>query len=120
MDSSKWTVIYYETIEGVEVVENEMKDFGPKIFARILRTVNMLEEFGLELAGDYIKHVKEKVWELRVSKYRVLYFAFTGKRFILLRAFMKTTDKTPRREIKIAEERMEDYIGRFKGVKILK
>ncbi len=117
MDSSKWTVIYYETIEGVEVVENEMKSFGTKVFARILHTVNMLEEFGLELAGDYIKHVRGKIWELRVSKYRVLYFAFTGKRFILLRVFMKTTDKTPRGEIKIAGERMEDYIGRFEEVK---
>ena len=120
MASSKWTIIYYETIEGVEVVESEMKSFGPKIFARILRTVDMLEEFGLELAGDYVKHVREKIWELRVSKYRVLYFAFAGKRFILLRAFMKTTDKTPRGEIKIAEERMEDYLGRFEEVKILK
>jgi len=114
MNEDKWSAVYYETMDGEEVVENEMKDFGVKPFARILRTVELLEEFGIGLDEDYVEQVEGKIWELRISRYRVLYFAFHGKQFVLLRAFMKKTKKTPRKEIKITQKRMDDYVSRYK------
>jgi phage-related protein len=42
----------------------------------------------------------------------VLYFAFTGRRVILLHGFIKKTEKTPLNEIEIAEKRMNDFINR--------
>jgi phage-related protein len=112
MNDDKWSAVYYETLDGEEVVENEMRAFGVKVFARILRTVELLEEFGVDLDEDYVEHIEDKIWELRISRYRVLYFAFHGRQFVLLRAFMKKTRKTPRKEIKIAKKRMGDYISR--------
>jgi phage-related protein len=114
MSNDKWSVMYYETANGEEVVEKELRYFGTKEFARILRTVDLLEEFGTGLNEDYVAHIDGKIWELRISRYRVLYFAFHGKQFVLLRAFMKKTRKTPRKEIKTAQNRMDDYITRFK------
>jgi len=114
MCDDKWNAVYYETMDGESVVENEMKDFGAKSFARILRTVELLEEFGIGLDEDYVEQVEGKIWELRISRYRVLYFAFHGKQFVLLRAFMKKTRKTPRKEIKIAQKRMDDYVSRYR------
>jgi len=39
---------------------------------------------------------------------RALYCTVQGKRIIILRCFMKTTNKTPRREINLAKARMKD------------
>lgn len=54
--------------------------------------------------------------EIRVrvssNSYRVLFFTFTGCRLVLLHGFMKKTTKTPTREIRIAEQRMHDYLQR--------
>ena len=113
MSNEMWSVVYYEARDGEAVVETEMMDFGYKTYARILRTVELLEEFGIELDEDYVKQVEGRIWELRISKYRVLYFAFYGKQFVLLRAFMKKTRKTPRKEIKIAQNRLDDYMSRY-------
>jgi phage-related protein len=63
-----------------------------------------------------VKAVRGKLWELRVragrARYRILYFAFVGQRFVLLHGFVKKTANTPRREIEIAERRMVDFIAR--------
>lgn len=114
MSNTLWRVVYYETNNGEAVVENEMRALGEKDFARILRTVNLLEEFGIELDGGYVEHVEGKIWQLRVGKYRVLYFTFHNKQFVLLRIFMKKTNKTPRREIEMAKSRLNEYTSRFR------
>ena len=60
--------------------------------------------------------IKGKLWELRArtsgGTYRVIYFAYVGRRFVLLHGFVKKTQRTPRREIRIAEQRMVDYVSR--------
>jgi phage-related protein len=120
MADRSWTVEYYETGDGASVVEEELQALGPKIFARILRTVDLLEDFGLALGGDYVGHVRDKIWELRVSRYRVLYFASTGRRFVLLHAFTKKTQKTPEKDINMAQRRLEDYVARAAVVRSTK
>ncbi|WP_416768925.1 type II toxin-antitoxin system RelE/ParE family toxin [Sulfurimonas sp. ST-25] len=37
-----------------------------------------------------------------------MYFAHTGRRFVLLHGFVKKTQKTPRKEIDIAKQRMKE------------
>jgi phage-related protein len=112
MSSSKWSIVYYCTASGESVVEEKVLSYGAKESARILRTVDLLEEFGTGLSDDYVAHIEEKIWELRISRYRVLYFAFHNKQFVLLHSFMKKTNKTPKKEIKIARNRLDDYIQR--------
>ena len=55
------------------------------------------------LKEPYIRHIKGKIWELRimVSKgySRIFYFSYTGKRFVLLHAFLKKTDSRQLRRI---------------------
>lgn len=72
------------------------------------------------LNEPYTRHIRGKIRELRVKDnlghVRILYFTFTGKRFILLHGFLKKTDKAPEREIELAEKRMKDFIERYGGV----
>jgi phage-related protein len=55
-----------------------------------------------------------KLFEIRIKDKsninRIFYFAHTGKKLILLHGFTKKTDKTPGREIVIAERRMKEYL----------
>ena len=48
----------------------------------------------------------------KANIHRILYFAFTGRKFVLLHGFTKKTEKTPVREIEIAVRRMEEYLLR--------
>ncbi len=74
-----------------------------------------------EFIDDQEEKVREKVegrnfWELRTKLggdiYRTFYFARTGKKFVLVHAIQKKSRKTPKKELEMAEERMNDYLER--------
>lgn len=115
-----WTVEYYQDEQGCYPVREFLDTLSESDQARILQTARLLEEFGLQLGAPYVRAVRGKLWELRVrvgrTRYRILYFAFVGQRFILLHGFVKRTAKIPLREIEIAEQRMADFIA-WQGVK---
>lgn len=60
----------------------------------------------------HVKHLDGSVWEIRVSGKsgitRALYVTVIGKRVVILRVFMKKTQKTPRREIELTRQRAKD------------
>lgn len=109
---SEWLVILYETADGQAVVEEEIEAFGKREAPKVYRGIVRLKDFGTGLRGEYVRHVEGKLWELRVDRYRVLYFLHQGNAFVLLRAFMKKSQRTPRGEIATAARRMEDYLAR--------
>jgi len=70
------------------------------------------------LGQPYIEKLTgSDVWELRIrhgsNYYRILYFASSGRRFVLLHAFLKKTAKTPKNELEIAQNRIFDYRARY-------
>ena len=111
---SDWTVENYIDARGHSPVEEFLNRLPVRDRARVHQTIGLLEEFGLQLGPPYVKHLEGKLWELRVrtgrKAYRVIYFAFSGRRFILLHAFLKKTQKTPRREIATAKRRLADFL----------
>jgi phage-related protein len=65
---------------------------------------------GLERVGEpFVKHLEGKLWEMRPSGRRVegraLYVAASGRRVVIVLAFQKRTQKTPRRLIELALRR---------------
>ncbi len=115
-----WTVNFYRDSEGNVPVEDFLVGLPEKDRARIAWTINLLEEYGLQLGSPYVKHLRGKLWELRIragrKAYRIIYFAYVGRQFVLLHGFLKKTRKTPRRELEIAERRMADFLTREEGV----
>jgi phage-related protein len=111
-----WTTEFYTDERGRAPVEEFLDTVPPKERASIFRVLDLLKEFGLQLGSRYVRHLEGKLWELRVQTrgktYRILYFAYTGQRFILLHAFLKKTMKTPRAEIRIAQARLVDFLER--------
>jgi phage-related protein len=81
------------------------------IMAKLTRALDLLRTKGITaLAMPLARHVEGKIWELRASGRagigRSLYVAATGRRVVILRTFIKKTQKTPRAEIEIARKRL--------------
>ena len=70
---------------------------------KIIAYVLLLIEKDGNLGMPYTKHIKDKIWELRVdfnkNFHRIFYFIFDGEKIILLHGFNKKTNKTPKKEI---------------------
>ena len=112
----KNTIIFYETVSGNCPLEDFLETLSEKHHAKVIRDLELLEEFGKDLGGGYISNIKGKLWELRIcfagDISRIMYFIHKGSIFVMLHGFIKKTQKTPNREIDIALSRMKDYLER--------
>lgn len=81
--------------------------------ARIRWLLALLEVHGTQLGMPYSRHVRGQIWELRITSgrrsYRILHSPVAGHTFALLHAFSKKTEKTPARDLALAEQRFADY-----------
>lgn len=114
-----WTAEYYRDADGKEPVADFIDSLPDETKVKVFRTIKLLKDYGVLLKEPYTRQIREKIRELRIKDgkgaVRVLYFTYSGRRFILLHAFIKKTDKTPSREIEVAEKRMNDFISRQRG-----
>lgn len=114
-----WTVDFYKDNGENEPVRVFMDSLSLPVRAKITRTIERLAADGVLLKEPFTRRIRSKIRELRINdaqgNVRILYFTYTGRRFILLHGFIKKTDKTPEREIETAEKRMQDYIKRHGG-----
>ena len=94
-----------------DAVEQEFLKLPPEMQARFFRIEELIVAHELHNVGmPYLRHIQDDVWEIRLAgKDRIgrgLYVAVEGKRVVILRFFIKKTQKTPRKEIKTALERL--------------
>jgi phage-related protein len=97
-----WTV---ETLDGT--VDGEVEDLPEDMRARLARIAGLIEQNGLERVADpHVKHIEGRLWEMRLKGRggiaRALYVTAAVQRVVIVRAFVKKTEKTPRREIDLA------------------
>jgi phage-related protein len=111
-----WNIEYFQTGSGKRPVEEFVDARDARSKARIARTLDLLEEFGVNLDMPYARHLEKQLWELRIrqanSRYRIICFLATGKTFVLLHAFAKKTAAVSRRDIEVAEQRREECLSR--------
>lgn len=81
-------------------------------FNKIIAYIRMLKEEGLSLGEPYLKHIDDKIWELRPLRDRILFASHINNKFILLTVFMKKTQKTPKQEIEKAKRYYYEYLKR--------
>ncbi|HEY3777021.1 MAG TPA: type II toxin-antitoxin system RelE/ParE family toxin [Rhizomicrobium sp.] len=98
-----------------EIVAAEIAALPADMQARFLRLGERISSAGLESLGEpYVRHLEGKLWELRLTgrdgTARALYVTAIGRRVIVVRAFMKKTQKTPRSEIELAQRRAKEVV----------
>lgn len=103
------TVIAYK-----EYFENFLKAQNPKVQAKILQVLRIIEEMEI-IPKNHLKHVEgtNGLFEIRAifgsNCFRVFCFFDAGRLVILLSGFQKKNQKTPRNEIAKAVKLMNDY-----------
>ena len=96
-----------------ETVAQEIAALPADIQARFLRLAERIRLAGLDtLREPHVKHLEGKLWEMRLTGKdgiaRALYVTAVGRRVIVVRAFAKKTQRTPRAEINLALRRARE------------
>lgn len=84
------------------------------LLARYLRYVDRMEQFGPDLGMPHTRAMGRGLFELRLKSAegiaRVMYCTLSDGRIVVLHAFEKKTEKTPRRNLEIAERRWKEIV----------
>jgi phage-related protein len=112
--STPWTAEFYRDARGKSPVQEFLGSLTKTDRAKIAHEIERLEIGGLnELPPDARPLVNHKpLWELKPDKYRVIYFAHRGRRFIILHAFTKKSRKTSPKDVATAERRFAEFMER--------
>ncbi len=105
-----WTVIAFETKRGEKPVEECIKSQESPTIAKIVHSIDLLEKHGPHLGMPHAKKITADLYEMRIrgkQEIRILY-AFFKRNIYLLHAFSKKRSKLPQKEIKVAQQRLED------------
>ena len=104
----RWTVQILNAVVAAEIeaLPDDMR-------ARLGRFVSLIQEIGFEaLPHDGVKHLEDKLWELRITGRdgisRAIYITASGRRVVILHAFVKKTQKTPVKDLEIARQRAKE------------
>jgi phage-related protein len=94
-------------------VRDELEALPPDMQARFRRIVELIQGYGLERVHEpHLKHLEGPLWEMRMKGKdgisRAVYVTAKGRRVVIVRVFVKKTQKTPRREIEIALQRVQE------------
>ena len=108
-------IIFYQTDFGDKPVEEFLLSLEPAPRAKVVRNLELLRTLPFVPSKFWQKmRGTANLWELRTEYagniYRVLACTCKGNRVILLHGFQKKTQKTPRQELEIAEQRRKRYL----------
>jgi phage-related protein len=105
-----WTV---ETLN--KAVDAEIEALPVDMRARLVRLGAIIEATGFQgLPADTAKHLEDKLWELRIRGRdgisRAIYVTASKQRVVIVRVFIKKTQKTPKQELELARQRAQEVI----------
>lgn len=107
-------VNFYQTQSGRSPIEDFIKDLEKADQARFAEVIVGIEEFGLGYSRVQFKPLRGKLWEIKfstpVGKYRMADVLVEKNELIVLHVFKKTTQKTPLRDLDLAEKRMKEVL----------
>lgn len=113
---AEYNIEFYTKSNGEKPVAIFLRNLNPKMRAKMLREIELLEKNGPKLREPDSKPLGNGIFELR-AKFsnditRVLYFFFIGKNIVLTNGFVKKSPKTPIAEIETAQKYRAEYLSR--------
>jgi phage-related protein len=102
-----YTITYYS-----EAVQEEILVLPDTLAARYIVLTRRMVALGPNLGAPHTKAFGNGLFELRLKGAegiaRVFFCAIVGKRIVMLHSFVKKTNKTPSRELEVAESRLKE------------
>ena len=103
----KWTISYYN-----ESVEDTVLALPSGLRGRYFRLIDLMIDNGANLGGNRTKHIESDLFELRIRGKegiaRVMYCTMVDKKIVMLHCFTKKTQKTPKKDLNIARNRLKE------------
>lgn len=114
MQGTEWTTEFYLEESGRSPVEDFLDSLDLKTRARFRWSMEQLQVRNVQARAPLVKHLEADLWELREESrgniYRIIYFFFTGRRIVFLHGFQKKSQRTPRKELEIAQARYRKFL----------
>lgn len=116
-----WDAEFYQRDNGDRPVREYLLSLPTKHRAKVLRSIELLEEFGPGIGAPHVENIVENLRCLRVKQgsdiFRVFFFTWGDRKLVLLHGFSKKTPKTPPREIDRALRYRDDFMRQQKSAK---
>ncbi len=100
-------ITYYST-----KVQEQIIELPDTLAARYIVLTRRMLAIGPNLGEPHTKPMGSGLFELRLKGAegiaRVIFCMLIGKRIVVLHSFIKKTDRTPKRELEIAQDRMKE------------
>jgi phage-related protein len=110
-------ITFYRTENNQRPVEDFLNSLSVKKVEKVLWVLRLIQELD-RIPKQYFKKLisTDDIWEIRIqsgnNNYRLLGFIYKSNLIILTNAFSKKSQKTPKNEIKLAEQRKQEYLKR--------
>ena len=112
----QFQVEFYETEDGRIPTQEFLESLEPKMNAKMVGLMEILEEKGYLLREPYSAPLEDGIFELRAVQgsniSRALFFFYIEGRIIITHGFIKKTQKTPRAQIELARKYRADFLKR--------
>lgn len=112
----QFQVEFYETEDGRIPTQEFLDSLEPKMNAKMVGLMEILEEKGYLLREPYSAPLEDGIFELRAVQgsniSRALFFFYIEGRIIITHGFIKKTQKTPRAQIELARKYRADFLKR--------
>ena len=110
---------FYRDKKGREPVKDFLEKLHGSKNPRDRKQAEKIEDYIETLSREgkaaglpYVKHLQGELWELRPAHDRIFFAAWIDNSFVLLHHFTKKTQKTPRRDMETAQNRLKDFLER--------
>jgi len=99
-----WVIEFYSSS-----VEESILEMPPKIQARMLKLLELAEKHGANLGSPHTEPMGDGLFEIRAKAQegigRSLYCYMKGRHIMVLHAFIKKSNKTPKSDLELARKR---------------
>lgn len=108
-------VLFFKRVDGSSPIEEFIDGLSDKQAQKVAWVLRLIEDMDI-IPSQYWKKLKntDDIWEARIqfggNIFRMLGFERGGRLVILTNGFAKKSQKTPRSEIKLAEQRKSKYL----------
>ena|SRR5437016_12662204 len=103
----EWQIVYYS-----EQLQQAIRDLPANLRARYVHLVERMAAFGPDLGMPHTRAFGKGLFELRMKAKegigRVFFCTLPARRIMMLHAFVKKSEKTPRNELRTARRRQKE------------
>lgn len=105
----------YKALSGRSPVEDFIRGLSIKDQGRFSDVFDGIRKYGFDCPRVKFRHLAGKLWEIKFKGegggFRIAYFLVEKDRMVWLHVFRKTTQRTPRNDLELAEKRMAEVLS---------